>query len=141
MRQAILGTLLLAPAMLHAQATAPAQPSSTVQAMLESAPATGAASTSTIRVSTGVHEAKLIHSVAIQSGTSAVAVDRSADIAFTIDEKGTPTNLRVVHSAGDSVDQNILYAVSQYRYSPATLDDQPVAVEANLHIVLHDAAQ
>jgi len=42
-----------------------------------------------------------------------------------VDENGVPRNLSIAKSAGSVVDQKALAAVSQYRFTPATMDNQP----------------
>jgi outer membrane biosynthesis protein TonB len=128
MRNVIVAVLALSPLMIHAQAAKPAQPQT--------------ADAASVRVST-VHEAKLIHTVEIQAvpNLSTSPLDKTIDISMNIDETGKPSDLKIVGSANPIVDQKVLDAVSQYRYTPATLNDQPVTVAANLHVVLHNPAQ
>jgi len=45
-----------------------------------------------------------------------------------VDEKGVPSDLKVVNSIGAEMDKNVLEAVSQYRFKPGTLDSKPAAV-------------
>ena len=42
-----------------------------------------------------------------------------------VDEHGFPRNVQVTHSAGAMVDKKAIEAVSQYRFSPAMIDNQP----------------
>ena len=142
---ALIATLALSPVFLHAQAAAPAQE---LQARLNGAqPLTSAAAdrtsatTAPLRVSTGVVPARLIHSVDVASTLNAewrLAGDmRSAQVALTVDTTGKPTNLRILKSAGADLDQNVLDAVSQYRFSPATISNQaaPMNVELTVNIL------
>ncbi len=46
---------------------------------------------------------------------------------MTVDATGTPTNLKIVKSAGADLDRNVLEAVGQYRFTPATVDNQASA--------------
>lgn len=55
-------------------------------------------------------------------------------VRATVDQYGYPRNLQVAQSAGSLVDKRALEAVSQYRFKPATRDNQPV--EANVSITI-----
>jgi len=46
------------------------------------------------------------------------------------------SDLKIVQSAGPFVDKSVLTAVSQYRFKPGTVSDQPVAIPLNLEINL-----
>jgi protein TonB len=47
-------------------------------------------------------------------------------VRATIDADGLPRNVAVAHSAGAVLDKRALEAVSQYRFKPATRDNQPI---------------
>ena len=149
MRRIIVATLLLSPMLLHAQANSPAPPQSSSTNILQSKlvqpqgfegsePDHKAGS---VRVSTGVSEPKLIYTVAVQSDTdfTAVQLKRTAVVAMTIDTSGKPTELKIVRSVNPTMDKNLLTAVRQYRFTPGTLDDQPISVPVNLEVVLRPA--
>jgi TonB family protein len=53
-----------------------------------------------------------------------------------VDEQGVPRNVGVTKSAGKAVDQKALAAVSQYRFKPATLDNQPTWAAVSISIKL-----
>jgi TonB family protein len=55
-------------------------------------------------------------------------------VSFTVDESGKPQNVHLAKSVNPVVDERVLNAVRQYRYSPATLNDQKVAVDINLQV-------
>lgn len=69
--------------------------------------------------------------------TKAVEVDLSpAELAETpavtsvtlraiVDENGIPRNVSVTKSGGAKVDQKAIAALQQYRFAPATIDNQP----------------
>jgi TonB family protein len=42
-----------------------------------------------------------------------------------VDEQGIPRNVAIAKSAGRAIDQKAIAAVSQYRFKPATVDNQP----------------
>jgi TonB family protein len=90
------------------------------------------------RVSTGVVEPKLIHTVTIHQDTLSAGFlsrnFRSAAVSMVVDEEGKPTDLKIIQSAGADMDPNILAAVSQYRFQPATISGQKTAMALNLHL-------
>lgn len=47
---------------------------------------------------------------------------------------GHPHNLRVQRSLGMGLDEKAIEAVSTWRFQPATLNGQPVAVEVNVEV-------
>ncbi len=53
-----------------------------------------------------------------------------------VDENGIPRNVAVKQSAGSLIDAKAIAAVSQYRFKPATIDNQPTwaAVEVTIKI-------
>jgi TonB family protein len=147
MRRVIVATLALTPMLLHAQANSPAQtppsPSSTLQSKLvqpkEFNASEAVASTTPLRVSTGVGAPKLIHTIAIESDSDwmpKVYASRKTVVEMTVDANGKPSNLKILQSLGPVMDHNVLAAVSQYRFTPGTLDGQPTSVPVNLEVVL-----
>jgi TonB family protein len=152
MRRVIVATLLLSPMLLHAQANSPAQPqTSTLQSKLVQPAAFGSGSnnnadgtTSPVRVSTGVNAPKLVSTVAVESDadfTAAGRFERTAVVSLTVDPNGKPSDLKIVQSVNPVMDKNVLAAVSQYRFTPGTLDNQPTAVPVNLSVVLRGSLQ
>jgi TonB family protein len=151
MRRVIVATLLLSPMLLHAQANSPAQPqTSTLQAKLAQ-PAFGSeadrsttGTTNLVRVSTGVNAPKLVYTVDVQSDydfTAAARFERTAVVSLTVDPNGKPSDLKIVQSVNPIMDKNVLAAVSQYRFTPGTLDNQPTAIPVNLEVVIRGAIQ
>ena len=145
MRKVILAALALSPMLLHAQANSPAQPqASTLQSRLEQpnefAADRGSAPAS-LRISTGVVAPKLIYSTAIAStdewSVRRSAIDKKVVVEMLVDEKGVPSDLKVINSIGIEMDKNVLAAVSQYRFKPGTLDSKPATVPLKLEILLH----
>jgi TonB family protein len=53
---------------------------------------------------------------------------------FVVDESGTPQHIEIIKSVNQDVDERVLDAVRQYRYSPARLDGQVVASDLNLEV-------
>jgi TonB family protein len=60
----------------------------------------------------------------------------SAEIALRInlDETGSPTNIRVLHSINPQVDARVVEAVRQFRWAPALLNNRPVPVDLTLNV-------
>jgi TonB family protein len=152
MRSVIVAALALTPMLLHAQANSPAQPktSTSLQSTLiqpkemigSEADHSTTHVTTAQRVSTGVGAPKLIYTVAIESDTDGLAtgfnIDRKTVVEMTVDATGKPTDLKIIGSLGPVLDHNVLAAVSQYRFTPGTLDGQPTAVPVNLQVTLRN---
>ncbi|WP_158943924.1 energy transducer TonB [Granulicella sp. S190] len=152
MRRIIVATLALSPMLLHAQANSPAKTQTSQATTLRSelvspafhseADRNTTASAAPLRISTGVNAPKLVYTVAVQSDSDfapTIQFDRTAVVAMTVDSTGKPTELKIVQSVNPVMDRNVLTAVSQYRFTPGTLDDQPTAVPVNLAVVLKPA--
>jgi len=117
-------TLALSPALLHAQPAAPASaPSST-------------GTTHPIRVSTGVVPPHLIHKTDVASTMdwewAEAGNQRTAEVSLVVDATGKPTHVQITKSAGYDLDQNVLEAVDQYRFTPATVSNQPASMDVDL---------
>lgn len=153
MRKVLAATLALSPLMLHAQAKMPAQPQATNQVpvlqsklgqpqqLLAAVGAdTGTIKTSALRVSTGVTTPKLIHSVDVVADptTNWCLLSNSCKftVGMTVDKTGKPENLKIVQSGGRDLDQNVLAAVSQYRFKPGMVSNQPVETPVFLEVVI-----
>ena len=52
------------------------------------------------------------------------------------DATGKPTELKILKPINPVMDHNVLAAVSQYRFTPGTLDGEPTTVPVNLEVVL-----
>ena len=153
MTRTIVAILALSPALLHAQATASAQPSSTpvLQSSLVQPVAlaavksvdSAAATTSSVRVSTYTPP-KRIHSVDIDTERALFRQTFTGDsfvvIDMTVDAAGKPENLKVLKSAGQITDGMVLAAVSQYRYSPGTLNGQPIPTPVKVEYTIQQNA-
>ena len=59
-------------------------------------------------------------------------------ISLIVNEKGLPTNLRLVRGLTESADQSALDAVSNYRFRPAMKEKQPVAVRMTIEVNFRD---
>ncbi len=56
------------------------------------------------------------------------------NVSFRVDEKGVPQNVHLLKSVNQSVDTRVLAAIREYRFEPAQLDEQSVAMDVNLAI-------
>ncbi|WP_109484834.1 energy transducer TonB [Occallatibacter savannae] len=105
----------------------------------ESQPSTDASSNAQpLRISSGVVWPKLISEPSFKVSSSDFN-DQNVSahqvvVSFTVDERGKPQNVHLTKSANPTVDERVLNAVRQYRYLPATLNDQKVAVDINLEV-------
>ena len=150
MRHLIAAALVVSPLMLNAQTATSAQnprlaamqSSLTSASLMMSSASSSADRTSSVvapaRVSTGVIEPKLIYTVAIRHDTVNVLSlgnnRRSATVSMVVDETGKPTDVKITESAGADLDPEILAAVSQYRFQPATVSGQKIAMLLHLHM-------
>ena len=142
----MLAILAISPLMLHAQAKSSAQPESTpvlqsrnIQpAVFAAGKSTAAATAATpVRISTGVVAPVLIYTAPLsQNGIlpAGFVRNRSVDVQLTVDKDGKPTNVKVVKSAGEATDNEVLSAISEYRYKPATLDGAAIPIDVNLSV-------
>jgi TonB family protein len=55
-------------------------------------------------------------------------------LQVTVDENGVPQNIQMVRPLGMGLDQKAIEAVQQWRFKPAMLNGQPVAVSANIEV-------
>jgi TonB family protein len=144
MRKVILAaTLAMSPMLLHAQAHSPAKTEAgTLQSSLvqpDDFAADHSAAATPLRVTTGVTAPKLISTAEIFSTDewySHSAFSKKVVVEMLVDEKGVPSDLKVVNSIGTEMDKNVLAAVGRYRFKPGTLDNKPVAVPLKLEIVM-----
>ena len=133
MRKLIVAILSLSSFMLHAQVNTPAQ---TQVASNGSAPQVK-------RISTGVIAPKLIYKVDVvadSTGTARlISDDTKVVVGMIVDKTGKPTDLKIIKSAGPGVDASVLNAVSQYRFTPGMVSNQPIATPLNLEVVISNS--
>ncbi len=82
---------------------------------------------------------RMTRSVEIQlSEQELAAVPEVTQVAVsgTVDEYGFVRNLTVTRSAGKAIDQKALASVSEFRYKPATVGNQPVDAAVTVSIQL-----
>jgi TonB family protein len=96
----------------------------------------GAGASPSIRLSTGVIGPTLISEPAFtlsqaDFGGQDPGFERLV-VSFHVDEHGRTRNVRVLKPVNPSVDERVRRAVRKYRFAPATLDNQKIAVEINM---------
>jgi len=146
MRRIIVASLFLSSVLLTAQTTQNGQgvtlesrneTPNALAATTAAQPATDPSGTpNSVRVSTGVVSPKLISKPDITVYTSEfpspdLAI-QSVVLRFLLDESGTPQDVQIVKPVNKDVDERVLTAVRQYKFTPATLDDQPVPINMDL---------
>jgi TonB family protein len=145
---------MLSPIMLHAQASSPAKTQSssegyTLQAKLtmpeELAPSAASdfddvPAASPLRITTGVVAPKIIRTVDVIVNQDPMwrfsGKDKKVVVSMTVDKSGKPSDLKISESADTELDEKVLDAVSQYRFKPGTLNNQPTEVPVNLEIIV-----
>jgi TonB family protein len=130
MHKLIVAILSLSSLTLHAQASSPAQ---TQVASNGSAPQVK-------RVSTGVIAPKLVYKVDVVADSTGTARlindDTKVVVGMIVGKDGRPSDLKIVKSAGAQVDASVLAAVSQYRFTPGMVSNEPIATPLNLEVVI-----
>ena len=160
MRTALLAAFVFSPIMLHAQASSPAKTQTSdsssvsgvhiLEARLTMPEETnssaasdfdGVPATSPLRVTTGVVAPKITRTVDIVVNENPIwrfsGKEKKVIVSMTVDKTGKPSDLKVAESAGTELDEEVLNAVSQYRFKPGTLDNQPTEVPVNLEIIIN----
>ncbi len=97
------------------------------------------AQTTTKRISTGVIAPKLIYKVDVVADPSTARMlqnDTTVVVGMIVDKSGRPEDLKIVRSSGTGLDASVLSAVSQYRFTPGTVSNQPVNTPLNLEVVI-----
>ncbi len=130
MRNITVAILSLSSFMLHAQVNSPAQTQIS----------SNGAAPEVRRISTGVVAPKLIYKVNVIADSTGTARLLSDDtrvvVGMVVDKNGKPSDLKILKSAGAGVDASVLAAVSQYRFTPGTVSNQPIATPVDLEVVI-----
>jgi TonB family protein len=133
MRKLIVAIFSLSSVMLHAQASSPAP----------TQVATNGPAPQVKRISTGVIAPKLIYKVDVVADSTSTARllnnDCKVVVGMIVDKSGKPSDLKIVQSAGASVDASVLAAVSQYRFIPGMVSNQPIATPLNLEVLISNS--
>lgn len=120
-------------------ATVLASPFVFTAAALASQPITDAAASTPRPLSTGVKPAKVLYSPNIDFTPAALeTVPNGAEVVLTlnVDEQGHAQNVQVVKSPSHYLDAVVAASVRNYRFQPAMLDNQPVALPLTLTVVV-----
>ena len=129
MRTVIVAILSLSSLTLHAQANSPA-----------STQVAGNGPAQVKRISTGVIAPKLIYKVDVEADSPGAARMMNNDckvvVGMIVDKTGKPSDLKIIQSAGAGVDASVLAAVSQYRFTPGMVSNQPIATPLNLEVLI-----
>lgn len=147
MRNSLVIGVIFSSVLLHAQSVTKGS-SITLEAHNETAGAMSAPGSSSpatdvptishpVRISTGVVWPRLISEPAFKISQEDLGANpelKHVIVSFRVDESGKPENIRLTQSVNPTVDQRVMRAVSQYRYLPATLNGQKVAVNVNLQV-------
>ncbi|MGO9337156.1 MAG: TonB family protein [Terracidiphilus sp.] len=127
MRRILAASILISPLFLTAAAHA-TQPVTDTPASTPARP-----------ISTGVIPAHVLYSPDVDlTPAAAQTLPQDAEVVLTlnVNEKGQAENVEVVKSPSHYLDGPVAAAVRQYRFRPAMLDDQPVAVPMTLTVVV-----
>jgi TonB family protein len=125
MRRILAATVLISPLFLSAAALASQSASDAVA--------------STRPLSTGVTPAHLLYTPRIDlSPAAAETTPPNAEVILklNVDENGQPQDVQVVKSPNHYLDEPVSAAIRQARFRPAKLDNQPVATDLTLTVVV-----
>lgn len=142
MRKFFVSSLFLSAALVSAQqAPKGAEPTliASNDAVSVAAPASDVPAYSPARrVSTGVVAPTLLYSpevhVAAADFAGGEVASQKAVVTFWVNEKGRTEEVHVQKSVNPDVDARVAAAVRAYRYKPATLNDQAIAIPVTLNV-------
>ena len=142
MRNTLIVSVLFSSVLLHAQSVTQGS-STTLVAHYEEAnrmpvASKGKSTSPSVRVSTGVIGPTLISEPPFSLSESDFGRQdpgfEKMLVRFRVDEHGRTRHVRVLKPVNPSVDERVMNAVRHYRFAPATLDNQKVAVDINMTI-------
>ena len=58
-------------------------------------------------------------------------------VSLVVDEKGNPTNLRVISGLGMGLDEKAIEAVKNWKFEPAMKDGKPVSAKIAVEVSFH----
>ncbi len=97
------------------------------------------ASATTRPLSTGVKPAHVLSTANPELGSIAsdsLIANTQVVLTVNVDQNGQPQDVQVVKSPNPLLDEPVAAAVRQFRFSPAILDNQPVASDMTLKIIV-----
>jgi TonB family protein len=89
-----------------------------------------------LRLGGPIKPPKLLDSKELEFSPASVALRYDGDVLVNlcVEPDGTVSNISLIHALGLELDERAVWAVQNYVFSPATLNDKPVAVEMNIKI-------
>lgn len=109
-------------------------------AALAAPPASADVHPTPVRVTTGVASPVVLNAGAFSISNDALSDSTekmpSVVLALHVDEKGAPSNVRVVKSVNPKLDAAVTAAASAFHFRPAMLDSEavPVDLELTVHV-------
>ena len=128
MRRIIAASLLLSPLFIPAAAVA-SQPVKDDTS----------ASTQVRPVSTGVIAPSILHTtdIIVSEGLNSRLLDDSMVVLkLNVDEQGKPEDIQVVNQVNPTLGADVVDAVRKFRWRPAKLDNQPIAADLTLNVLV-----
>ncbi|MFP5237190.1 MAG: TonB family protein [Acidobacteriota bacterium] len=115
--------------------------SSFVPAIAFATPAASAdVPTTSILVSTGVTSPVLLNGSQLSISNQALALvpapSPTVELSLHVDEKGAPSDVRVVKSVSPNVDAQVVTAARAFHFRPAMLDHQPVGMNMRVKVII-----
>ena len=111
-----------------------------VAAVAHQTKADASLSTATYRVSTGVIAPVVLETgqITVPQGETLETIpgDGQVGLTLTVDRNGLPRNIQVLKGLDPSWDASVVEAVEQFRFRPATMDNEPIAVPLNLTVTI-----
>lgn len=127
MRSILAASLLLSP-MLYAASAVASQPNTDSTAAQER------------RVSTGLTAPAVLESAKIHIPADAldstIPSESTVVVGLNVDSKGNPQNVHVVRSSSPGLNDRVVAAIRQTHFTPAKLNNQPVARDLNLVVTV-----
>jgi TonB family protein len=62
--------------------------------------------------------------------------DSMVVLKLNVDEQGKPEDIQIVNTVNPTFGADVIDAVRQFRWRPAKLDNQPVATDLTLHLLV-----
>jgi TonB family protein len=123
MRPTFAASVLLSPLFLSAAAIA-------------APPVTNPATDNPVRqLSTGVKPARVLSATNITIPSAAIVPNNAEFVLhLNVTPDGKAEDVQVIRSASSDLDATVAAAVRQFRFRPATLDNQPVATDMTLDV-------
>jgi TonB family protein len=151
-RSIFAAALALTPALLHAQASSPAQTSSVPVLSASAYPAVALKSgdpkvvnNGKERISTGIVGPHLLQPINLNALAGAhprvLANDVTVVVSLIVDASGKPGELAISQSGRAALDEEVLNALREARFQAGTLDGQPFALPVNLKVLVQRGSQ